>query len=128
MAEIDIGRDFSENPAGRFRSDRSKSGEEFREDVLLPAFRRLSQDEALTLILDNGPDSYGSSFLTEGFAGVVKYGYFPVSSFLPRLRFRYTNPDFAFFEKKIHKYCQEAVFASQAYVPTSAAPRAGLGA
>lgn len=117
MAILDIGEDFSKDPQGRFRSDSNSSGEAFREDVLLPALQNLGAGEKLIIVLDTGVESYGSSFLTEGFAGVVKYGYYQASDVLSRLEFQYSDEDFSFFRDKIIKYCNEAVFNSKRYVP-----------
>ncbi|WP_141226321.1 DUF4325 domain-containing protein [Photobacterium sanguinicancri] len=75
MAMLNIGTDFSLTPAGRFYSDGSGSGEEFREECLRVKLLALNNNEKLTIILDDGVDGYGSSFLVEGFAGMVKYGY-----------------------------------------------------
>lgn len=115
MATIDIGSDFSKDPLGRYRTDGDASGEAFREDVLLPALKKLVSGEKLTLILDNGVESYGSSFLTEGFAGVVKYGNMTADALLAVLEFQYENPDFEFYKDKIIKYCRESKFKSKNY-------------
>lgn len=65
---IDIGKDFSEFPAGRFASDGKFSGEKFREKLLLPA---LEQFKKIRILLD-GTKGYGSSFLEEAFGGLVR--------------------------------------------------------
>ena len=110
--------DFSPDPSGRYRSDGNASGEAFREDILLPAMLKLNPDEELIVILDNGVESYGSSFLTEGFAGVIKFGHIRADELLRRLKFRFKNPDFTFYAEKIRNYCLQAKFGSQVYVPT----------
>ncbi len=113
MQEINIGKDFSDHPIGRYRSDGLQSGQVFREDYLIPKLRELSANEKLTIILDDGVDGYGSSFLVEAFAGVVKAGFMRSSDLLERLEFKYADPDFGFFEKKIKEYISEAKFGSQ---------------
>ena len=62
---INIARDFSKTPAGRYLTDGPFSGEHFRESVLLPA---LQTHELLKVDLD-GTLGYGSSFLEEAFGG-----------------------------------------------------------
>ena len=118
MNKLDIGKDFSPDPGGRFYSDKMKSGEEFREEQLKPRIESLGKDEQLEIILDNGVDGYGSSFLVEGFAGMVKYGYIQPNKLLTKLVFIYSDPDFNFFEKKIRQYINEANFNTEPYIST----------
>lgn len=68
---ISIAKDFSETPGGRYRKDGSDSGEEFREDVLIPEFDQLSSGEKLTIDLDGGY-GYPVSFLEEAFGGLAR--------------------------------------------------------
>jgi hypothetical protein len=68
--EINVGRDFSKHPAGRYREDGPNSGQRFREDFLLPS---LKGDAALIVTLD-GTRGFGSSFLEEAFGGLVRAG------------------------------------------------------
>ena len=61
-------KDFSEFPGPRYRRLGKASGEEFREDVLLP---KLNQTSDLIIDLD-GVAGYGSSFLEEVFGGCIR--------------------------------------------------------
>lgn len=70
---INVAKDFSPNPAGRFPSDGEFSGQRFREELLLPA---LKTNEKITIDFD-GTEGYGSSFLDEAFGGLVRAGYQP---------------------------------------------------
>ncbi len=68
---ISIAKDFSPHPAGRYRTDGPFSGEHFREDLLYPAL----QGNARVEVDMDGALGYGSSFLDEAFAGLVRaYG------------------------------------------------------
>ena len=119
MQTINIGKCFSLDPSGRYYSDESgASGEQFREEHLWPTLQNLQPGEKLIVILDEGPESYGSSFLTEGFAGIVKYGYMEAQPLLDLLEIKYTDPDYKFFDKKIKKYIREAKFDSKPYEST----------
>lgn len=119
MRRIHVGKDFSMDPSGRYYSDGSgASGEQFREEVLMPILRELVQGEKVVIVLDEGPESYGSSFLTEAFAGVVKYGYMEAQPLLGVLEFQFSDPDFEFFKDKIEAYIKDAKFGSKAYKPT----------
>lgn len=65
-------KDFSTTPGARYRHLGKASGEEFRDDVLVPAFEK---DKTLIINLD-GVRGYGSSFLDEAFAGLVRLNKF----------------------------------------------------
>lgn len=120
MKTLNIGKDFSPDPIGRYRSDGDRSGEIFREDFLKPALQSLEPGEKLEIIIDDGIESYGSSFLSESFAGVVNYGYFTKEEFIKKIEITYTNEDFSFFKKKILEYIEKAKYKSKIYKPTKA--------
>lgn len=65
---INIARDFSRYPAGRFPSDGPFNGQLFRENFLKPA---LHENDVIAVELD-GTRGYGSSFLEEAFGGLVR--------------------------------------------------------
>src|SRR5262245_24725002 len=68
VANINIAKDYSRYPAGRFRTDGPYSGERFREDVLVPALQRTN----IVQVELDGTAGYGSSFLEEAFGGLVR--------------------------------------------------------
>jgi hypothetical protein len=68
MKTIDIGKDFTRFPSGRYKRNGATSGEEFRQRFLEDAVRN---GEAILVKLD-GTIGYGSSFLEEAFGGVVR--------------------------------------------------------
>lgn len=112
---INIGKDFSPDPAGRFRGDGNSSGEAFREDYLKDAILKLTPGEKLQIIIDDNVEGYGSSFLSEGFAGMVKYGYTTAEELLSKLDIVYNNADFEFYRDKIFQYIREAKYNSEKY-------------
>ncbi|MDK1705312.1 DUF4325 domain-containing protein [Serratia rubidaea] len=118
MKLLNIGKEFSSVPSGRYRSDGTSSGETFREDFLRKRIETLAAGEKLKVIIDDDVEGYGSSFLVEGFAGMVKYGYIQSKDLLNKLVIDYSNPDFEFYKNKIIKYITEAKFNSQQYVST----------
>lgn len=119
MSEFNIGEKFSNEPSGRFYSDTgSRSGESFREDHLKKLIKDLKPNEKVTFILDDDVDTYGSSFLTEGFAGMVKYGYITSKELLSKINFSYSDSDYEFYADKAKQYISEAKYDSVVYKPT----------
>jgi len=116
MKELNIGKKFSTDPSGRYIDpDGDASGEAFRENYLRDAINSLEPGEKLVVIIDDGVESYGSSFLVEGFAGMVKYGYIHPKELLDKLDIRYTDEDFEFYKDKIIQYINEAKYNSEEY-------------
>ena len=86
---INFAADFTKTPGGRFRDEGPKSGEEFREDFLIPALREF---EEVSVVLN---DVYGfpSSFVDEAFGVLVdKVG---VSVVRAKLRLRLSDDPIA---------------------------------
>lgn len=71
MYVVNIANDFSPYPGGRYPEDGKFSGQEFRDNFLIP---RLEANEPFIVQLD-GTRGYGSSFLEEAFGGLVRCGY-----------------------------------------------------
>lgn len=78
---IYVAKDFTKMPCVRLREDGRNSGQEFRDDILLPALRA---NEKVTVDLD-GVLSLGSSFLEEAFGGLVRKGYFTAKELAVKL-------------------------------------------
>ena len=71
--KIAIALEFSDLPSGRLIADTGdKSGEAFRENLLLPALKKaIAENTALTIDL-TGMRGLNGSFLDEAFAGVIR--------------------------------------------------------
>ena len=64
--------DFTDIPGARYRDDGPFSGEQYREEYLLPAFDlALSEGARLLVDLDN-VQGYATSFLEEAFGGLAR--------------------------------------------------------
>jgi len=100
--DIDIGRQFSKFPAGRWECDGPKSGELFRNQVLAPLMAEQQLTE-VTIYLDNAM-GYGSSFLEEAFGGLVRAGV-PVMQIRSKIRFISDDPALL---GEIDEYIEEA--------------------
>ncbi len=60
-------------PGPRYRSQGEGSGEEFREDHLIPAFdESVKREETLTVEMDGARFGYPTSFLEEAFGGLAR--------------------------------------------------------
>lgn len=70
---INIGKQFSRFPAGRYKKDGPASGEQFRDDVVKPLLKNTAI-EKIIIELDDAL-GYGSSFLEEAFGGLVRDGF-----------------------------------------------------
>jgi hypothetical protein len=68
MKVINIAKEFSPYPVGRFYGDGPDSGQRFREEFLEPP---LSAGDSVEVHL-SGTEGFGSSFLDEAFGGVVR--------------------------------------------------------
>lgn len=118
MATLNIGKDFSNDPYGRYRTDGDSSGEVFREDCLKPSLQKLGAGEKLVVVLDDDVEGYGSSFLVEGFAGIVKYGYMTSDELLDKIELKFKNPEYEFYKNRILQYIRDAKYNSQEYKST----------
>lgn len=68
MLIINVAKEFTRFPSGRFKANGDTSGEAFRQRFLEPALR---EGKDITVELD-GTIGYGSSFLEEAFGGLVR--------------------------------------------------------
>lgn len=101
---IDIAKDFSLVPSGRFKSDGPDSGERFREDFLKPAI-----DAAGTIsVRIDGTAGYHSSFLEEAFGGAVRRRYISAEEFLHRLELIFDDEDFLMYKEMIIFFINDA--------------------
>lgn len=99
MSRINIGKDFSRYPVGRYLRDGDSNGEKFREDLLRPALVRGDVE----VLLDDA-FGYGSSFLEEAFGGLVRSG-MTLSELKQRLRIVTVDHSL---ETEIWRYIEEA--------------------
>lgn len=81
MKTINIGKDYSKYPAGRYYDDGDFNGQKFREQVLVPS---LVENDSITIQLDD-TRGYDSSFLEEAFGGLVREMKIDLDSILRKL-------------------------------------------
>jgi hypothetical protein len=97
---IDIGKDFSTLPGGRFKEDGPYTGEHFREKFL-PCIR---DNEKIIIKLDS-TSGFGSSFLEEAFGGLVRKEGFKKEQLREKLKF---ETDDSSLEEEIWEYIDDA--------------------
>ncbi|MEM6674309.1 MAG: STAS-like domain-containing protein [Planctomycetota bacterium] len=68
---IHIAEDFSPTPGARYRSDGPDSGQQFREEKLIPLLKSDGHDIRIIVVLD-GVYGFATSFLEEAFGGLAR--------------------------------------------------------
>jgi len=97
--------EFTTTPGPRFKEDGHHSGEEFREDYLLPKYRKaVNNGECLHVVLKE-TKGYATSFLEEAFGGLVRTGY-KKSDIRKHLKIH--SSDRPWYESEIYGYIDEA--------------------
>lgn len=103
---INIERDFSRYPAGRYLADGPYNGERFRKEFLVPAL----SDNADKLVIElDGARGLGSSFLDEAFGGLVRSGY-TAKEVLSRIELKSEDASLI---KEIEGYIEQAKVGGQ---------------
>ncbi|MDR0189778.1 STAS-like domain-containing protein [Pseudomonas yamanorum] len=85
MVKINISKDFSAYPSGRYRRDSAFSGEAFRDELLAPT---LEKNDVVEVMFD-GSLGYSSSFLEEAFGGLVRQKKFSKETLHRKLKLYY---------------------------------------
>jgi hypothetical protein len=107
MITLSIADKFSRYPGPRYRKDGPFSGEQFRDEQLVPAIRRaIENDDVLVVILDDVA-GYGSSFLEEAFGGLLREG-FTVEQLAEHLDIRAKTERFQHHRLRAQTYIAEA--------------------
>jgi hypothetical protein len=101
IVTINVAKEFSRFPGGRFLEDGEFSGQRFRDEFLVPA---LETNSHVQVELD-GTLGYGSSFLEEAFGGLVREAGFKPEEVLQNLILETSNETLRF---TIHSYIQQA--------------------
>lgn len=105
MTTINIEKQFSKHPIGRYLDDSNASGQAFREQHLAPALRK--SDEPVTVILD-GVAGFPSSFLEEAFGGLVRVEGFERDQLRKRLKLSFQDTSYETYVEEIWFYVEEA--------------------
>jgi hypothetical protein len=108
--QIDVATQFSPYPSGRFPTDGSFNGEKFRDEFLVPALSHVkdhTDSEKLKINID-GVRTFGSSFLEEAFAGLIRKRLFTKDELRGMMEIVCTRPHLLIFRDTILTYIDEA--------------------
>jgi hypothetical protein len=75
MITLSIADKFSRYPGPRYRKDGPFSGEQFRDEQLIPAMRQAIESNDILIVTLDDVAGYGSSFLEEAFGGLLRQGF-----------------------------------------------------
>lgn len=93
MTIVRVAEAFSPYLGGRYRSDGPWSGEEFRDDVLVPHIRdAIANKDSITVVLD-GVAGVPSSFLEEAFGGLLRTTQWPLEQLERTVKIEAEDPD-----------------------------------
>lgn len=98
-------REFTTTPGPRFKEDGHYSGQEFREDYLLPRYLEAVKSGACLHVILKATKGYASSFLEEAFGGLVRQGYKKSEI---RKHLKVHSNDRPWYEPEIYSYIDEA--------------------
>lgn len=104
MSTLSIANSFTRTPGHRSRADGDFSGEEFLEDVLLPAFRSAWENKEKLCVDLDGTSGYATSFLEASFGGLARQ--YPIQDVLSVLEFR--SDDEPYLIEEVNGYIQHA--------------------
>jgi hypothetical protein len=69
---LNLVKEFTDTPGPRYRTEGDFSGEQFREDLLLPRFRTAMEKRQILFVDLDGAQGYATSFLEEAFGGLAR--------------------------------------------------------
>lgn len=104
--KIKIATEFSRIPGARYPEEGDFSGEEFRQNILLPKLKEaIANKEKLVVDLD-GTAGLGTSFLEESFGGLIREEHMDFNVVINTLDFISTEePDYI---EEIRSYINDA--------------------
>lgn len=111
---IDLAKDFSPYPSGRFPVDGEFNGQRFRDNWLVPAITDAQRGHEKVVVDIDGVRTFGSSFLEEAFAGLIRLRKFNRQQVNELLEVRCTKPHLTIFKDTIASYIRDAVAEDRA--------------
>lgn len=101
---INVAKDYSPTPLGRYNKHGEFSGQRFRDEYLVPALKKYT-----SLIIDfDGVAGLPSSFLEEAFGGLIRKGIISAKEFQSRVKIQATKPSLSLAKDRVSKYVNAA--------------------
>lgn len=119
---IDIAKDFSDIPGGRFPRDGEFNGETFRDKWLAPALK----NGEVIVILDH-TEGFGSSFLEEAFGGLVRHYSFSEEFLRNNLKLVANTSPAQRYKRLAETFISDAIKVRGGKLPMGPNPRTRLG-
>ncbi|MGR6831201.1 STAS-like domain-containing protein [Aliivibrio wodanis] len=95
-------KNYTTEPYGRYLSDGHGNGEEYRTEFIIP---ELKNGHNLIIDLDGIDDEYGSSFIVEAFANIIRVEGYSYDDFYKRITLKSMHIDWI---KEIDDYLKIA--------------------
>lgn len=108
LRTIEVARQFTTEPGGRFIKHGPFSGEKFRIDVLLPALTDARKSGSRVTVVLDGVAGYAGSFLEEAFGGLVRIDGFTSEELSRLLEIRAEDAPFSTFRDLAWRYIRRA--------------------
>lgn len=105
---LNIGKDFSDVPLGRYKDDGEKSGEEFRETILIPKISEARASGGRVVVLLDDVKFITTGFLDEAFAGLVREHGMTMAELEKIIDIKSSKKHFATYIERAWEYIREA--------------------
>lgn len=106
--KVDIAKDFTQFPGGRYRTHGPGSGQEFREDRLAPAMNSGFVEVELS-----GVYGYPASFLEEAFGGLIRSGW-TLADIRKTLTLKASDPNYQVYVEQAWQFMEDESQRQQA--------------
>ena len=105
---INIAEEFAVYPGGRYRKDGPFSGEEFRDDLLVPMLKEIGKSYDRVVVVLDGVKGFAGSFLDEAFAGLIRKGLLDKSAFGDKLLIKTDDRRLSVYVDLVNEYVRDA--------------------
>lgn len=108
VGQLSVAKDYFPFPGGRFRKNGKGSGEEFRDDFLVPRMQEAINQKGCLVVNLDGVMGYPSSFLEEAFGGLIRVSGFTKPQVDSHLIIEVTEPHLGIYADLAADYLADA--------------------
>lgn len=108
MTEVLLANQFSPYLGGRYRDDGPWSGQQFREDYLVPWLTDAIRDHQRIVLVLDGVAGVPSSFLEEAFGGLLRNTHWTLAQVKSALKLEASDPDLWPYVRLADQFMSEA--------------------